>query len=129
MAIDIKKQGISYLVGGAVVALEYWDQKATTPRTKPFRTAADIGVVVGNLGGMALQQFMPKYAALGETIAVATGPLLVKAIVRAVKPEWTWAAQGSQTSGGYVQRRMATRTSGRVSDNVTLPEFEGARSY
>ena len=124
MAIDVKSQGISYAVGAVVVGLEYWDNKSA--RTGAFKTAADIGVAVGNLGGLALQMWAPKYAKLGETVALSTGPLLVKAIVRAVKPEWTFARNvSSKSSAAFVQRRVARP----VGDNVTVPAFEGDRIY
>ncbi len=87
MAINV--QGL--LTGGAVgvadVGLEYWDTKSA--RTGSFKTATDLGRLGMVVGGLALAQFMPRYARLGETVAIAAMPLLVKSVAKAVAPSLT----------------------------------------
>ena len=81
--INTTKALIAVGVGGADEALAYWDEQAG--RTENFKTASDIGRLLAALVGYGLQAFSPRYAAMGETVATASTPLLVKSIVKVVR--------------------------------------------
>lgn len=110
MAINVGKQVQSYVVGGVDSVLEWYDGK--NDRTKTSEQWQTWGRVGGHLLGLAAQIWMPKYAALGETVAISTGPLVVKTLANAVgvlpyKAPTTPKKAGSREFT-YVQRRMAS---------------------
>jgi hypothetical protein len=85
MAINTGKLITAAGVGVVDEVLEYWDAHSTPARTESFRTATDIGRLLMVGVGLGAQIFMPRYAALGETLATAATPLLVKSIAKPVK--------------------------------------------
>ena len=80
MPIDFTKSAISAGVGVVDELLDRMDAKSTPPRTGQFRTFQDMGRIAIAGAGYALQAFMPKYASLGETLALSGTPLLAKTI-------------------------------------------------
>lgn len=120
LRINITKMAVAAGVGGLDEFLEMQDASATTPRTGFFKTWRDYGRI-GMVGiGLAAQAFMPKYAALGETIAVAATPLLMKSIIKMVrKVEYAQPAAVRQLQ----YRPISRPVSGRV------PEFDSTRIF
>jgi hypothetical protein len=109
MAIDTTKTIISVGVGVIDEVLERND--ATEHRTEPFRTATDIGRLVLAGIGYATQLWMPRYASMGEALALSATPLLVKSIAKPVM-----AAVEQKTTSTFVPRTM-------VPGRSTKPEF------
>lgn len=105
MAINVGRQVQSYFVGGVDQVLKWQDEKGG--RVKPFKKWQDWGRVGGHLVGLAAQIWMPKYAALGETIAISTGPLVVDSLVSVVRQPAA-SRQVASRQGSYVQRRVAS---------------------
>ena len=99
MRIDAGKVAVSAGVGIADEALAYLDEKWA--KTEPFRTATDVGRLVITGLGFAMQAFDMR-PRLGETVALAAMPLLVKSIAKPVR-----AAIGEQVSP--VRRYVPTR--------------------
>jgi len=92
MAIDFTKELVSVGVGVVDPALQGWDAKSG--RTGMFKTATDIVRLVGAVGGLGLQQFMPRQAKWGEALALSFTPLLIatlagQAIKDAINPPGT----------------------------------------
>ena len=93
MAIDIGRSIQSIGVGGISEVLEWWDVKEG--RVDTFRTANDIGNLLMCGFGYGAQVFMPRYAKLGETVALSATPLLVKSISKAIRGPTVAAAAKS----------------------------------
>ena len=123
MGIDIMGQVVSYGIGGVDEVLEWWDGSSETPRTKPFQNARDIGRLVLNLGGLALQVWMPRQARLGDTVAKSSGPLLVKSVVKALKKPAAAPAPASHEMT-YVPRASSHKVT-----RTYEPEFKTVVAY
>ena len=95
--IDVGRSITSVGVGAVSEVLEWWDEKEG--RVGSFRTANDIGNLVMCGVGYGAQVFMPRYAKLGETIALSATPLLVKSISRAIRSR---SAAGARSGMGRV---------------------------
>lgn len=78
MAIDFTKEIISIGVGVVDPALQAWDEKSG--RTGMFKTGTDIVRLIGAVGGLAMQQFMPRQSRIGEALALSFTPLLVNTV-------------------------------------------------
>ena len=82
-----------------------------------------------NLGGLALQVWMPRQARIGDTLAKASGPLLVKSVVAGLKsigeaPALAPAAR----SAAYVPRGATQGVTHKVSRTYE-PEFKGVTVF
>lgn len=84
MAINMQKSLIAAGVGVVDEVLEYWDEQPGGSQL-PFQSKKDLGRLVLAGLGYGLQAFMPAQAQLGETIALAATPLLVKSIAKPLK--------------------------------------------
>ena len=105
MAIDLGKSAVSIGVGTLDEVMEWWDEEQA--RAGSFRTATDISrlVVVGL--GYGAQVFMPRYAKLGETVALSATPLLVKTISRAIRrPQVAASASGMRRATSFSPKAM-----------------------
>ncbi len=78
MGIDFTKEIISIGVGVADPALQGWDAKVG--RAGMFKTATDLVRLIGAVGGLGVQQFMPRQAKWGEALALSFTPLLVNTL-------------------------------------------------
>ena len=119
MAIDVMKGVLAAGVGVADELVADWDESTTPPRTEPFKTAQDLGRLGLVLVGYGVQAFQPRYSNLGDTIATASMPLLVKSVWNAV------AAQGTTRRVTYTPRR--TKQAARYPAPAYEPQFEGVR--
>lgn len=122
--ISMTKVAISVGVGAVDEILEVWDEKSG--RTGSFKTFRDYGRIAMPVVGYGLQLFMPRYANLGETLAVASTPLLVKSIARIVRGG-TSAAR--QVSTPIVNRIPASQISRRVGTMGSQSEFQTTRAW
>lgn len=120
LKINITKMAVAAGVGGLDEFLEIQDAQASVPRTGFFKTWRDYGRI-GMVGlGLATQAFLPKYANLGETIAVAATPLLMKSVIKQVRG----VAYSQPAAVRQLQYRPISRpVGGRV------PEFEETRIF
>jgi len=114
MAIDTTKAIISAGVGIIDEVLERND--ATEGRTESFRTATDIGRLVLAGIGYATQLWMPRYAGVGEALALSATPLLVKSIAKPVM-----ASVGARGASRTFVPRMT------VPGRSTKPEFSDVK--
>lgn len=109
--ISFAKVGVSVGVGVADEILEVMDEKSG--RTGSFKTFRDYGRIAMPVVGYGLQLFMPRYANLGEALALSSTPLLVKSISRVIRGGTSAARRVSNPivngiSAGPVSRRVAT---------------------
>lgn len=104
--MNFMKLGIAAAVGGVDEMLEYFDSTAETLRTGHFKTWRDYGRIAMPVAGVALQMWKPRgrMGDLGETIAMASTPLLTKSIIK--------MARSSAYAGQYSGPRMARMGSG-----------------
>ena len=103
MGIDGGRSLTSVGVGAVSEVLEWWDENEG--RSGSFRTANDIGNLVMCGLGYGAQVFTPRYAKLGETIALSATPLLVKSISKAVRTRTTTSMRSRSISrGSFVPR-------------------------
>jgi len=110
MRVDLTRVGVAVLAGAVDEVLEAWDEREG--RIEPFRTATDIGRLV--LCGLGyLMQIFDIRPRLGESLAIAETPLLVKSIAKPVK-----AAIGAP-GGVRVARTSKVRESVVVSPALT----------
>ena len=127
--INTTKVLIAVGVGGADEALGYWDEQSG--RTESFKNASDIGRLLAALVGYGAQAFFPRYAAMGETVATASTPLLVKSIVSVVRQNMGQAA-AFRPRGARVRQpvRLLGEGAGAGARRVgaILPEFETVRT-
>lgn len=86
MAINVQRSLIAAGVGVVDEALEYWDEQPGGT-TEAFKSKKDLGRLVLAGLGYGLQAFMPAQAQLGETIALAATPLLVKSIAKPLRAQ------------------------------------------
>lgn len=87
MAINFQHVAVSGAVGVLDEALERMDAKAgRVGNFKTYRDYARIGLPVL---GLAAGYLSPKWAALGDTVATASIPLLVKSVAQVVVPAGT----------------------------------------
>lgn len=124
MPINATKAIISVGVGVADEALSYWDEQSG--RTESFKTATDIGRLLLALAGYGLQAFSPRYAAMGETLAVASTPLLVKSISAVIRKQVSAPAAfrpRMAVPAGAPMRPMLSVPATR-SVRAQVPEFE-----
>lgn len=114
--LNLTRMAIAIGVGAIDEVLERQDAKAG--RTATFRTWRDYGRIGLPVIGIAAQLMMPKYAGIGETVAVASLPLLTKSVAA--------MAMKSTTSmgAGRAYPRMAPTTRGI---GARQPEFEEVR--
>jgi len=111
MRVDLTRVGVAVLAGAVDEVLEAWDEREG--RIGPFRTATDIGRLV--LCGLGyLMQIFDIRPRLGESLAIAETPLLVKSIAKPVK-----AAIGAPAGGVRVARTSRVRESVVVSPALT----------
>lgn len=124
MAIEGKKIGISALVGVLDTVAE--DQDLKNGRIEPFRNMADIGRLVGTGLGLAMQVWMPRQAAVGESLANSSLTLLVKSLAKPIKGMITLPASRRT----YVPRRAAapTQASAHISRSAQ-EEFDKAQAF
>ena len=128
MAVDVMKSGLAVGVGVLDEVMESWDEKEG--RVEPFRNATDISrILIAGLG-YGLQMFMPRYARLGEGLALAGTPLLVKSIAAPLRE-----AIGGGGASRFVPRGNAFRPArapmsgspSGVGFNPGKPEFSDAK--
>lgn len=101
--MNMTKLGIAIGVGVVDEALEYFDSTAAVPRTGHFKTWRDYARIGMPLGGLALAMWKPgRFGNIGETIATASTPLLVKSIIKMARN----SAYTQQVAGPRVAQRM-----------------------
>ncbi|MHB8084325.1 MAG: hypothetical protein ACYDHZ_00670 [Dehalococcoidia bacterium] len=123
MPVNLMKSGISVGVGVIDEVLERGDTKAG--RTAFFKKYTDIERIALAGIGYGLQVFMPRYASMGEALALSSTPLLVKSIAGVVAKTTTTA------SADFTYRRRAPAGMGNLSNvgQTTKPEFDNARVF
>lgn len=126
MPINATKAIISIGVGVADEALGYWDEQSG--RAESFKNAADIGRLLAAMTGYGLQAFSPRHAAIGETIATAATPLLVKSISAVIRRQIGQSAAAFRPRmAAATMRPMLNAPGARV--GAQLPEFESVRIW
>jgi hypothetical protein len=108
------------VVGAADEALERMDAKVPerTAAMKGYKDYFRIGATVLGLGAGII---MPKYHAIGDALATASIPLLVKSLSKVVMAEGT-----ASRAYGRAQSRSVTGALGR-SVSSRSPEFDAVR--
>lgn len=120
--MNMIKLGIAIGVGVVDEALEYFDSTAATPRTGHFKTWRDYARIGMPLGGLALAMWKPgRFGAIGETVATASTPLLVKSIIKMARN----TAYTQQVAGPRVQQRIPAGN--RVGTLMHQQEFKTTR--
>jgi hypothetical protein len=114
--LNLTRMAIAIGVGAIDEVLERQDTSAG--RTGAFRTWRDYGRIGLPVIGIAAQLMMPKYAGIGETVAVASLPLLTKSIAA--------VAMKKTTSFGPSRAYPRMAPTGR-GIGARQPEFEEVR--
>lgn len=113
--LNLTRMAIAIGVGAIDEVLERQDARAG--RTGNFKTWKDYGRVALPVLGIAAQLFMPKYGGIGETVAVASLPLLTKSIASTAMKSTT------STRAGRAYPRLAPSSP----FGARSPEFDNVR--
>ncbi len=114
--LNLTRMAIAVGVGAIDEVLERQDTKAG--RTGNFKTWKDYGRIALPVLGIAAQLMMPKYAGIGETVAVASLPLLTKSVASMAMKSTT----SFRPSSAYPRMAPTARGIGARS-----PEFDNVR--
>lgn len=82
--IDWTKHIVAVGVGIADRLVQDWDANVVPPRTESFKNARDLGRLGVVLAGLGIQAYQPRYALYGEAMSVATTPMLVQSVWKAI---------------------------------------------
>lgn len=111
MAVKLVKYGVAGGVGAAHVGLLYLD--GAQGWDEPFKRSSDYPQLIGFGLGLAMDA-LEVYGEIGETLAIASEPLLIRSVYEAVK----------HYVGGGTPKKRAQKTKGRWK---LIREGKGAR--